>query len=164
MVRPSRGTGNTARRKWLGILDVMPFELCRFCAGLQTGALDIVATGQLVVAVYDRHPINRGHVLVIPTRHAPDLSSLTRDELVEVAIVAQRVDRALRDVLGVEVEGTNLHMSNGSSAGQDVMHAHLHVIPRSVGDGLELREGLSRFPPPPLTRDERSAIAVAISD
>ncbi|WP_156109894.1 HIT family protein, partial [Cryobacterium sp. MLB-32] len=94
----------------------------------------------------------------------PDLSSLTLDELVEAAIVAQRVDRALRVVLGVEVEGTNLHMSNGSSAGQDVMHAHLHVIPRSAGDGLELREDLSRYPHPPLTRDERSAIAFAISD
>ncbi|MBC7595934.1 MAG: HIT domain-containing protein, partial [Kineosporiaceae bacterium] len=73
----------------------MPLELCGFRAGLQIGALDIVAAGPLVVAFYDRHPINRGHVLVIPKRHVPDLASLTRDELLEVAIVAQRADRAL---------------------------------------------------------------------
>ena len=141
----------------------MPLELCGFCAGLQTGALDIIAAGPLVVAVYDRHPINRGHVLVIPKRHAADLSSLTRDELIEVAMVAQRVDRALRTTLGVEVEGTNLHMSNGPAAGQDVMHAHVHVIPRAAGDGLELREDPSRYPRPPLTSAERAEIALALS-
>ena len=122
---------------------------CDFCAHLAADSFDAVVRGDLVVAVLDSHPINPGHVLVLPIRHAPDLAALDDVEVVELALVAQRADRALRQVLGAAVEGTNLVMSNGAAADQGVPHAHLHVIPRVSGDGYEFREDTSRYPVAP---------------
>lgn len=48
---------------------------------------------------------------------------------------------------GVPVSGTNLFMADGASAGQDVFHVHLHVIPRYDGDGVRLRTGARRSTP-----------------
>lgn len=132
---------------------------CDFCAHLAADSFDVVVRGDLVVAVLDSHPINPGHVLLLPIRHAPDLAALDDDEVVELALVAQRADRALRQVLGAAVEGTNLVMSNGAAADQGVPHAHLHVIPRVSGDGYEFREDTSRYPVAPLDPGDRAAIA-----
>ena len=107
------------------------------------------------MVVLDKNPINRGHVLVIPQRHALDLAALTSEEVTEVALLAQRADQAIRRTFGASVEGTNLLMSNGSAADQGVLHAQLHVIPRSVGDGYEFREDYSRYPLGPLSPSER---------
>jgi diadenosine tetraphosphate (Ap4A) HIT family hydrolase len=128
---------------------------CAFCRNLTDGSFDVVGAGTTAVVVLDRQPINRGHVLVIPVRHAPDLASLTDQEATEMMVLAQRADRAVRAVFDPAATGTNLLMSNGPSADQDVPHAHLHVIPRQEGDGYEFREDLGRYPLPPLTQGER---------
>lgn len=132
---------------------------CVFCTHLQDETFDVVVNGSRIVAVYDRHPINRGHLLIIPRRHVSDLASLDAEEIAEMALLAQRCDRALRSALGQAVEGTNLLMSNGRAADQDVPHAHMHVIPRSNGDGYEFREDLTRYPLEPLLDNERRAIS-----
>jgi len=133
-------------------------DTCDFCTNISDGTFDVVARGRGVIAVLDRHPINRGHVLVLPTRHAADLAALHREEITEMAVVAQRADRAIRNVFGDAVEGTNLLMSNGAAADQGVPHAHLHVIPRATGDGYEFREDTSRYPLAPLDAVERAAL------
>jgi diadenosine tetraphosphate (Ap4A) HIT family hydrolase len=115
-----------------------------------------------VLVVADAQPINRGHLLVLPVRHAPDLVALTAAEVIEMALAAQRADRAIRSTFP-SVDGTNLVMSNGDAADQGVLHAHLHVIPRLEGDGYEFREDVSRYPLPPLTTDERDALRTAVS-
>lgn len=137
---------------------------CYFCAPLAADSFEVVVRGDLVVAVLDRHPINPGHLLVLPLRHATDLAALDTREVTELALVAQRADRALRQVLGAAVEGTNLVMSNGSVADQGVPHAHLHVIPRASGDGYEFREDTSRYPVAPLDPADRAAIAAHMRD
>lgn len=133
-------------------------DACSFCQNIAEDGFDVVARGARVLAVLDRHPINRGHVLVIPLRHAPDLGSLTADEVTELALVAQAADRAIRDVLAASTTGTNLVMSNGDDADQGTMHAHLHVIPRQPGDGYEFREDATRYPLEPLSDAERDAL------
>ncbi|WP_161578561.1 HIT family protein [Plantibacter flavus] len=134
-------------------------DACGFCTNITEGTFDVVARGTGVIAVLDRHPINRGHVLVLPTRHAPDLTALHPTEISEMVVVAQRADRAIRNVFGNAVEGTNLLMSNGAAADQGVPHAHLHVIPRAIGDGYEFREDASRYPLVPLDAAERAALS-----
>ncbi|SDG88715.1 HIT domain-containing protein [Microbacterium sp. 77mftsu3.1] len=144
----------TARRSLTGMND----DACSFCRNIAEDGFDVVARGERVLAVLDRHPINRGHVLVIPLRHAPDLASLTSDEVIELALVAQAADRAIRDVLAATTTGTNLVMSNGEDADQGTPHAHLHVIPRQPGDGYEFREDATRYPLAPLSDGERAAL------
>ncbi|RZT87754.1 HIT domain-containing protein [Pseudonocardia sediminis] len=59
-----------------------------------------------------------------------------------------------RDREGAPITGTNLFLADGVSAGQEVFHAHLHVIPRYAGDGVRLRTGERTSTP-----DERAEVA-----
>ena len=136
--------------------------VCSFCRNIDDDSFDVVAAGDRVIVIADSHPINRGHMLVLPTRHAADFASLTKEEVVEMALVAQQVDRAIRFVFGSATGGTNVLMSNGGAADQGVPHAHMHVIPRQEGDGYEFREDFSRYPLPPLTGRERDALRTEI--
>ena len=74
--------------------------------------------------------------------------------------IARRAARSLRKGDAVRAEGVNLFVADGESAGQEVFHAHLHVIPRFEGDGFEISAGAWREPPP--TRDELDRRAEAI--
>ena len=94
-----------------------------------------------VTAFLDIHPVTRGHLLVVPHRHAADLASLDPQDAAAMAVAARDLAAALRRTpLGVE--GINLHLADGAVAGQSVFHTHLHVIPRYTGDGFGFRRPL----------------------
>jgi len=110
---------------------------CLFCnilAGDVPGT--IVAEDERTVAFMDINPATRGHALVVPRRHAPDLGAIDPEDLAAVARAAQRLATRARDALGAD--GVNLMNSWGSDAWQTVFHFHLHVIPRYAGDPLKL--------------------------
>jgi histidine triad (HIT) family protein len=88
----------------------------------------------------DLRPVNTGHVLVIPNDHAAFLAELDPAVGGYLFAVGQRIAQALRDS-DVRCEGINLFLADGAVAGQEVMHVHLHVIPRYRGDGFGLRFG-----------------------
>lgn len=78
-------------------------------------------------AFLDVAPWHRGHTLVIPRRHVPDL--LTDDPaLTEIAPAIEAVSRLLVDRLAAD--GLNLVSSSGAVAGQEVFHLHVHLVPR----------------------------------
>jgi histidine triad (HIT) family protein len=89
-----------------------------------------------VLAFLDINPTARGHVLVIPKEHAPDLASAEAEPLREVMAVLPRIAAAA--VEGVGAEGFNVLQSNGRCAGQVVPHVHFHVVPRVPDDGIGL--------------------------
>lgn len=91
-------------------------------------------------AFMDIQPVNPGHALVVPNRHAADLAELDEEEGARMFRVAQRLAAALRNS-GVKCEGVNFFLADGESAGQEVFHAHLHVFPRYAGDGFGLTFG-----------------------
>lgn len=91
-------------------------------------------------AFMDIQPVNPGHVLVIPTRHAPSLADLDPPTAGRLMQEAQRVAAAIR-ASGVRCEGVNLFLADGEAAMQEVFHVHLHVFPRFAGDGFGLRFG-----------------------
>jgi len=86
-----------------------------------------------VVAIEDRNPVTDGHLLVIPRRHAIDFFDMTdeekRDALTLLSILRERALREDPTISGINV-GTNC----GASAGQRIMHAHIHFIPRRDSD------------------------------
>lgn len=112
---------------------------CVFCRIL-AGEVDSsrVLEDELVVAFLDTGPINQGHTLVVPRRHVRAFTDLTPDEVRELVFSAQRVAAALKKVLP-GCEGVTLSLADGEVAGQEVPHAHLHVIPRYAGDGFGWR-------------------------
>jgi histidine triad (HIT) family protein len=103
-------------------------------------------------------PLNQGHALVVPVRHAPSLAELDPEDGAEMFRVAQRVAAAIR-ASGLRCEGINFIYDDGAAAMQTVFHAHLHVVPRFFGDGIRLvlPPGFSfARPRPPL--DEAAAL------
>ncbi len=110
-----------------------PCIFCEILAGAQPAS--IIYRDELIMAMMDIQPITPGHVLVIPVIHACDLTDLPPETGAQMFVVAQRIAQVLLDGKGgVRCEGVNLWLASGTVAGQDVFHAHLHVIPRYVGD------------------------------
>jgi histidine triad (HIT) family protein len=111
---------------------------CVFCK-LLSGELElsVIHEDDLCVAFMDVQPINPGHALVVPRKHAPYLADLDAEDGAQVFRVAQRVAAALRHC-GVKCEGVNFFLADGEAAGQEVFHVHLHVFPRYSGDGFGL--------------------------
>ncbi|SDS43644.1 histidine triad (HIT) family protein [Friedmanniella luteola] len=85
-----------------------------------------------VVAFLDHRPVFKGHVLVCPVAHVDTLLELPEGLMVPLLTVAQRVARALGDALGAQ--GT--FVANNNVVSQSVPHLHVHVVPRTRGDGL----------------------------
>jgi histidine triad (HIT) family protein len=130
---------------------------CIFCEILagKTPA-NFVYRDELCAAFMDIRPVNPGHILVIPTRHAILLPELDEASIRQMLFTAQQVDAAIR-ASGLKCEGVNLFLADGRAAGQDVMHVHLHVIPRFRGDGHHLRFSPAYFIPTPAAELEKTA-------
>lgn len=83
-------------------------------------------------AIYDKYPVNPGHVLVVLKRHVEDYFDLNAEE---VACLWEMVAR-MRSFLDEEFRprGFNVGFNVGASAGQTIDHVHIHIIPRYSGD------------------------------
>ena len=112
---------------------------CLFCRIVKgTVPSTPVFRDDAVYAFMDINPVHPGHTLVIPLVHAArlgDLDAATGGRLFQAAM---RVARAIRRS-GLPCDGVNLHLADGTAAGQEVGHVHLHVIPRTTDDGLGFR-------------------------
>ncbi|MBE6380935.1 MAG: HIT family protein [Lentisphaerae bacterium] len=87
---------------------------------------------ELVYAFLDIAPINFGHVLVIPKEHHESASTIPEATAGRMMKIGTRLGIALKRAL--DYDAYNLHLADGKAAGQVVMHAHLHVVPRGVDD------------------------------
>ena len=98
------------------------------------GELDaaIVARDQEVIAFLDHRPVFKGHVLVAPTRHVETLLNLPGELMVPLLTMTQRIAVAIGTALGAQ--GTFVAINNVVS--QSIPHLHVHVVPRTKGDGL----------------------------
>ncbi len=108
---------------------------CIFCK-IIAGELPSVKMyeDELVYAFLDISPINPGHLLVIPKEHHVSASSIPEEIAGRMFHIGSRFGVAFKRAL--DADGFNLHLADGACAGQVVMHAHLHVIPRDVEDGF----------------------------
>lgn len=93
---------------------------------------DIVYEDEVVLAFLDIAPVNYGHTLVIPKQPCVNAFDAKPETLAHMMKVGQKIAQALKSA-GL-ADGVNLIMNNGAEAGQEVFHAHLHVVPRLAGD------------------------------
>jgi histidine triad (HIT) family protein len=103
---------------------------CAIVAG--EAAAEVVLDEPSFVGFLDVRPVFKGHVLLVPREHVvtlPELPAGLRDGFLEAA---QRLATAVVDGLGAQ--GSFVAMNNTVS--QSVPHLHLHVVPRTKGDGL----------------------------
>lgn len=99
-----------------------------------------ILESDLVVCFRDAYPVNPGHVHIVPRRHTPDffdLSGLERDAMFDMV---EEVRKWLAEEFAPD--GYNIGLNIGEAAGQTVPHAHLHVIPRYLGDVDDPRGGM----------------------
>jgi histidine triad (HIT) family protein len=109
---------------------------CIFCdISVGDAEASFVYEDERTIAFLDIAPLGAGHTLVVPRAHAASLEELEPEDAKRIVGVAQRVAIALRRT-GFRVEGVNLWLADGAAAGQDVFHAHMHVVPRFDGDGF----------------------------
>ncbi len=128
-------------------------EDCIFCKLLNGElAASFVYRDDLCSAFMDIQPVNAGHVLIVPNRHASYLADLKPEEGAQLFRLAQRLAAALRRS-GVHCEGVNFFLADGEAAMQEVFHVHLHVFPRYAGDGFGLK-----FAPTYNQKPERSEL------
>lgn len=111
---------------------------CVFCRILEGAApASIVYDDATAIALLDLHPIHQGHALVIPRQHVADLASCPDELAAHLFAVSRRIAPAI--VRATRADGFNVWTANGRAAGQDVMHLHLHVLPRRRDDTFGLR-------------------------
>ena len=110
---------------------------CPFCPPTPD---EILIERPLAFLQRDVHPLTKGHALVIPRRHVATFFDTTNEER---QAMLELLDEA-KDMLdrAHQPDGYNIGINNGAAAGQTVMHVHLHIIPRYVGDRSDPRGGI----------------------
>lgn len=103
---------------------------CRIIAGAETAAIVLDEPG--VLAFLDARPVFKGHTLIVPRGHVVTLGDLSATQLAQTMTAAQRISRAVQPAFGAQ--GSFVAMNNVVS--QSVPHLHVHVVPRTKGDGL----------------------------
>ncbi len=106
---------------------------CVFCSIL-AGQIEahVVWDDEVSMAFLDTAPLFPGHTLVVPKRHVVTLGDLRADEVGPLYERVRRLSAVMPGALGAQ--GTFVASNNIVS--QSVPHLHVHVVPRTKGDGL----------------------------
>jgi histidine triad (HIT) family protein len=104
---------------------------CRIAAGAEPG--HVVWEDEQTIGFLDKRPLFHGHVLLIPRRHLETIEDLKPEEVEPLFSNARMLARAVRE--SMDAKGTFVAMNNKVS--QSVPHLHVHVVPRTKGDGLK---------------------------
>ena len=107
-------------------------EQCIFCK-IAAGQIpsSTVYEDEYFKAIMDLSPATKGHTIIIPKKHMMDITELEEEYASRILTVAAKIGMAMKTGLGCT--GFNVVQNNGESAGQTVMHYHMHVIPRYDG-------------------------------
>jgi len=131
-------------------------ENCIFCK-IVSGAIPAprIAETENCIVIPDAFPATRGHALILTREHRTDLLDMTDSELREVSILMRDVGGAIQRA--TKCDGINFLNNLGKAAGQVVMHAHFHILPRYSDDSVKMSFDQLKF-----TDDEKTALLNAI--
>jgi len=108
---------------------------CLFCKIIKGDIPSLkVYEDDLVYAFLDIAPVNPGHTLIVPKEHFDDVEQMSEEQAAAAFARVHRLAPKIRAAVGALA--WNLGLNTGKAAGQVVMHAHWHVMPRFVEDGL----------------------------
>ncbi|MFD1513296.1 HIT family protein [Halomarina rubra] len=137
-------------------------EDCIFCS-IVAGDIPsrTVHEDEHTFAFLDVNPLARGHALVIPKQHYETVADMPAEVREAVFTAAGELTPAIEGA--VDADATTLGMNNGAASGQEVPHAHIHVVPRFDDDGVGPLHALD-WTRPDLDDTELDAIANDIRD
>ena len=104
-----------------------PNNPCLFCQ-----PRGVVRQNALAYAVRDSFPVSPGHTLVIPFRHCASFFELTPEEMAACMALVAEERRAIQEEFAPD--GYNVGVNVGRAAGQSILHVHIHLMPRYLGD------------------------------
>ena len=106
----------------------------------------IILENEIIYAIRDNYPVTPLHSLIIPKRHVVDYFSLTKEELLSCDVLLKEVKNSIQTE-DESVKGFNIGINSGEAAGQTILHCHIHIIPRRVGDVENPRGGVRHLMP-----------------
>jgi histidine triad (HIT) family protein len=118
---------------------------CKFCEITEGKEFSHkIFENEYVFTFMDKHPINPGHILVIPKKHIPDFYELPSEDYAQLFDAVKRISEIIKEVFNPEKVGLVI-------AGYDIPHAHVHIIPMHHRDDITSRayEGGKRSNPSP---------------
>ncbi len=92
-----------------------------------------------VFALLDIHPVNIGHIVMVPKTHYVNLYETPDETVAHMMVIAKKLAIAVKKTMSAD--GINIEMNNEPDAGQVILHTHLHIIPRFQGDGFTYWHG-----------------------
>ena len=107
-----------------------PNNPCLFCNVRES---DLVKENDLAYVSYDSFPVTNMHCLIIPKRHVKDYFDLTNDEIIACNKLTKDIKNEI-EFKDPTVKGFNIGTNAGKVSGQSIIHCHIHLIPRRVGD------------------------------
>jgi diadenosine tetraphosphate (Ap4A) HIT family hydrolase len=111
---------------------------CIFCNPYKS--LKILTESATAYAMFDGYPLSKGHILVIPKRHISSYFELPFKEQSACWLMVNKVQKFLQKEF--TPNGFNIGMNIHKDAGQNVMHASIHIIPRYQGDAVGTKSGM----------------------
>lgn len=112
---------------------------CVFCDNFIKNK-EKIAENNSCLAFFDEFPVSYGHVLIISKRHAHTFFDLTKFEQYDMIDLLNRCKTIIDNVY--KPQGYNIGLNCDTVAGQSVMHVHMHLIPRYLGDVEDPRGGI----------------------
>ena len=116
-------------------------EGCLFCDIQANDTKRILAENNLAYAILDGFPVTAGHTLFIPKRHTLDYFGLVPAEVSAINDLLAKQKKSLQEA-DPTIDGFNIGMNCGETAGQTIFHCHVHLIPRRKGDVENPRGGV----------------------
>ena len=117
--------------------------MCIFC---NVDKSKILAQTELAFAIRDGFPVTPLHTLIIPKAHFSNFLDIELSEMEDcLVLIREMSDRIYGE--DASVKGFNVGINAGKTAGQTVMHCHIHLIPRRVGDVENPRGGVRNVIP-----------------
>ncbi len=122
----------------------MDSGFCVFCEDVLKGRkAAIVFEDESTLAFMDYAPVEQGHVLVIPKKHAENILEIDEEYFLKAHLTARKIAPAILSAL--HADGMNVGQNNGPCANQIVMHYHLHLIPRWCDEDAQANTSEGRF-------------------
>ena len=107
-----------------------PNNPCIFC---KIRKEELILENELAYSSSDSYPISKFHSLIVPKRHLQNYFDLNNEEILACnELILRTKEKILKE--DPTVKGFNIGTNSGKTAGQSIMHCHIHLIPRREGD------------------------------
>lgn len=105
----------------------------------------VIMQNEKAMALLDAFPLAAGHALVIPKSHYAKVQQMNEQDAVAVFDMVWKLAGAVETASQVNASTIAIH--NGSDAGQEVPHVHVHIVPRKSSDGAGAIHSMFKIKP-----------------